>query len=60
MTAKELYNLKSTPDEGESGTFDEFISEFDFLIKLVDEWEFPKHRFGNYQERLGVNQTKNC
>ena len=29
MTAKELYNLKSTPNEGESGTFDEFISEFE-------------------------------
>ena len=29
MTAKELYSLKNTTNEGEFGTFHEFISEFE-------------------------------
>ena len=53
MTAIELYNLKSTPDEGESGTFDEFISEFEEKwLQYSDEETKVKAYFGSVEKGL--------
>ena len=35
MTAKELYNLKNSSNEGKLGKFDEFISEFEEKQKII-------------------------
>ncbi len=48
MTAKELYNLKNSPNESELGTFEEFISEFeDKWLQYSDEETKVKAYFGS-------------
>jgi len=52
MTAKELYNLKSTPNEGESGTFDEFISEFEEKwLQYSEKWKAGHELFENEKSK---------
>lgn len=53
MTAKELYNLKNSANEGELGTFDEFISEFEEKwLQYSDEETKIKASFGSVDKAL--------
>jgi hypothetical protein len=53
MNAKELFNLSNSASENESGSFEEFISEFeDKWLQFSDEETKVKAYFGSVEKGL--------